>query len=122
MNKRTTGFTLMETTLALTLLTVGMLSLAGVFSQTVKSNTTVRRKQTAVLLATAKLTELCSLPLSEINQLKGTFDKPFNDYAWQAKLGHLSDNKQITDVWLQVRHKSDTGIKLWTQMAGGNAQ
>lgn len=120
MNKA--GFTLMETTLALTLLTVGMLGLAGVFSQIVKSNTTVKQKQTAAFLAAAKLTELCSLPFSEMGQLKGTFDEPFGAYNWQAQFGYRSDNERIADIWLEVKHKSDTSVKLWTQMVIENAQ
>lgn len=116
-----TGFTLMETALALTLLTVGMLGLAGVFSQIVKSNTIVKQKQTATFLAAAKLTELCSTPLPEIHRSKGIFDEPFGAYSWQVWFGYPSDNENIADIWLDVKHKSGTCVKLWTQMDINNA-
>lgn len=122
MNKKRMGFTLMEVTLALTLLTVGMLGLAGVFSQVIKSNTVIKQNQTAAFLATNKLDQLRTLPLTEIGELKGAFDKPFQHYSWQAQFDYGSDNDKLTDVWLEVKHKSGTGVKLWTQIAFNNAQ
>jgi len=112
----------METTLALTLLTVGMLTLAGVFSQIVKSNTVVKRKQIAALLATTKLTQLRTTSLTGIDELEGIFDEPFQNYSWQAQFGYRPDNDKVADIWLEVRHKSGTGLKLWTQMMVKNAQ
>jgi type II secretory pathway pseudopilin PulG len=122
MNRKAAGFTLMETTLALTLLTVGMLTLAGVFSQIIKSNTVVRRKQIAALLATSKLTQLLTSSLTGIDELKGTFDEPFQNYSWQAQFGYRPDNDKVVDIWLEVRHKSGAGIRLWTQMMVKDAQ
>lgn len=122
MNKKSAGFTLMETTLALTLLTVGMLGLTRVFSQIVKSNTAVKQKQIAALLATTKLTQLRTLPFAEIRELKGTFDEPFQHYSWQAKFNYRPDNDKVADVWLEVKHKSNTAVKLWTQIVIKNAQ
>jgi len=122
MNRRAAGFTLMETTLALTLLTVGMLTLAGVFSQIIKSNIVVKRKQIAALLATTKLTQLRTTSLTGIDEIKGIFDEPFQNYSWQAQFGYRPDNDKVADIWLEVRHKSGTGLKLWTQMMVKNAQ
>ena len=122
MNRKAAGFTLMETTLALTLLTVGMLTLAGVFSQIIKSNTVVKRKQIAALLATSKLTQLRTSSLTGIGEIKGIFDEPFQNYSWQAQFGYRPDNDMVADIWLEVRHKSGTGLKLWTQMMVKNAQ
>ena len=122
MNRKAAGFTLMETTLALTLLTVGMLTLAGVFSQIIKSNTVVKRKQLAALLATSKLTQLRTSSMTGIDEVKGTFDEPFQNYSWQAQFGYRPDNDKVADIWLEVRHKSGTGLKLWTQMMVKNAQ
>lgn len=122
MNRKFTGFTLMETTLALTLLTVGMLTLTGVFSQIIKSNTVIKQKQIAALLATTKLTQLRTSFLTGIDELKGTFDEPFQNYSWQAQFGYRPDNDKVADIWLEVRYKSGTGVKLWTQMMVKNAQ
>ncbi len=122
MNKKFTGFTLMETTLALTLLTVGMLGLAGVFSQIVKSNTVIKQKQIAALLATTKLNQLRTLSLAEISELKESFDEPFQHYSWQARFNYQLDNDKVVDVWLEVKHKSGTAVKLWTRIKIKNAQ
>ena len=112
----------METTLALTLLTVGMLTLAGVFSQIVKSNTVIKRKQIAALLVTTKLTQLQTSSLTGIDELEGAFDEPFQNYSWQVQFGFRPDNDKVADIWLEVRHKSGTGVKLWTQMMVKNAR
>jgi Tfp pilus assembly protein PilV len=122
MNKNCDGFTLMEATLALTLVTVGMLTLAGVFSQIIKSNTVIKQKQIAALLATTKLTQLRTSSLTGIDELKGTFKEPFQNYSWQAQFSYQPDNDKVADIWLEVRHKSGTGLKLWTQMMVKNAQ
>jgi len=122
MSKKFAGFTLLETTLALTLLTVGMLGLAGVYSQIVKSNTVVRQKQIGALLAAAKLAQLRTMPLTDVHELKGTFDQPFQHYSWQAQFDCRSDNHPVADIWLEVRHKSNTSVKLWTQVTIEDAQ
>lgn len=122
MNRKFAGFTLMEATLALTLVTVGMLTLAGVFSQIIKSNTVIKQKQIAALLATTKLTQLRTSSLTGIDELKGIFDGPFQNYSWKAQFGYRPDNHKVADLWLEVKHKSGTGVKLWTQMMVKNAQ
>jgi Tfp pilus assembly protein PilV len=122
MNKKFTGFTLMETTLALTLLTVGMLGLAGAFSQIVTSNTVIKQKQIAALLATTKLNQLRTTALTEISELKGTFDEPFQNYSWQAVFNYKLDNDKVADVWLEIKHKSGTAIKVWTRIMIENAE
>ena len=122
MNKKRTAFTLMETTLALTLLTIGMLGLAGVFSQIIKANASVMQKQTALFLADARLAQMCSSPLSKTARQKGTFNEPFALYSWQVQFRYDPDNKQIADVWLEVKHKSNNSVTLWTQMVIDDVQ
>ncbi len=122
MKKKITGFTLMETTLALTLLTVGMLGLAGAFSQIVTSNTVIKQKQIAALLATTKLNQLRTMALSDISELKGTFDEPFQNYSWQAVFNYKLGNDRVADVWLEIKHKSGTAVKVWTRIMIENAE
>ena len=76
-SKKPEAFTLMETTLALALLSIGVIGLSAAFSQIVKANATTERKSTAMLLAEAKLAWLRTSNFSEIGELKGTFSKPF---------------------------------------------
>ena len=122
MKRKRNGFTIMESTLALTLLTVGMLGLAGVFSQIVTSNTVIKRKQTAALLATTKLNQLRTMPIAEISELRGTFDEPFQHYSWEARFNYQLDNDRVADVWLEVIHKSGTAVKLWTRILIANVE
>lgn len=116
MMKKAAGFTLLEATLAITVLSVGMLGLTGAFSQIINSNVVSNHKQTAVFLATTKLAQLRSMPLTKVGELKGSFNEPFNDYTWQGQFAYRQDNNKVAGVWLEVRHKSGVGVKLWTQV------
>ena len=122
MNRKFTGFTLMETTLALALLTVGMLGLAGVYSQIVRSSTVSKQKRIAALLGEAKLAQFRTLPLTGMAELKGAFGAPFQHYTWQAQFDYQSDDSKVADIWLEVKHKSNTSVKLWTRVAIKDAQ
>ena len=121
-SRKATGFTLMETALAIMLLMAGMLGLTGVFSQITKSNAVIKQKRTAAFLATTKLAELRTLPLTEISELTGGFNKSFSDYSWQAQLRYWPESENIADIYMQVMHKSGTNVKLWTQVAIENVQ
>jgi Tfp pilus assembly protein PilV len=120
MNKRSNGFTLVEATLALTLVTVAMLSLAALFSQVVKANSVTAKKQTACLLAVAKLAQWRTNGLTNVPTVDGDFEPPFDDYTYHAIVEYRADDG-LADVTLEVKHKSQTAIELWTRMRISNA-
>ncbi len=122
MGKGAAGFTLMESMMALTLLAIGMLGLAGAFSQIAKSNNTISRKRLAAFLATTKLTQLRTTSLTKTEKLQGRFGKPFQQYSWNCQLEYQSNNKNIGDMLLEVKHKTGVGVKLWTKISIDHAQ
>jgi Tfp pilus assembly protein PilV len=120
MNRYRPAFTILESALSLTVVTVGMLGLAGVFSQIVKCNAATRQKQTAALLADNKLAQLRLLSLSEIRELEGVFEKPFDDYSWQGQVLCRPDCDNIYLVTVEVKHRGGTAVKLISLIFSGD--
>jgi Tfp pilus assembly protein PilV len=114
MNRRRFGFTILESALSLTVVTVGMLGLAGVFSQIVKCNAVIRQKQTAALLAGSKIAQLRLLSLAEMRELEGVFEKPFDDYSWQGQVICRPDYDNVYLVTVEVKYKGGAAVKLAT--------
>jgi Tfp pilus assembly protein PilV len=105
----------MEATVALGVFTIGMLGLGGSFSQIVHANAVTRHKQTAVLLAQRKLAEFRMAQAGDLTQTRGTFEAPFEDYAWEAQFSSQSRDLGIVSLWVEVKHQSGTGVRLWSQ-------
>ena len=114
--RRRSGFTLMEATVALGVFTIGMLGLGGSFSQIVHANAVSRQKQVALRLAERQLAEFRMAQVGELVQTNGIFGTPFEDYVWEAQFGSQSQDLKIADVWIEVKHRSGAGVRLWTQM------
>jgi Tfp pilus assembly protein PilV len=110
----------MEATVALAVFTVGMLGLGGAFSQIVSANAASRQKQIAALLAERKLAQFRMTDIGEIAQTGGTFEAPFDGYAWEARIGSQSQDPGLVDIWVEVKYRSGTGVRLWSQMVVGN--
>jgi Tfp pilus assembly protein PilV len=106
----------MEAVVALAVFTVGMLGLGGAFSQIVHANAAARQRQIAALLAERKLAEFRTAPASTLTQTSGTFAAPVDGYAWEARFASRSRDLRLTDVWVEVTHRSGTGVRLWSQM------
>jgi prepilin-type N-terminal cleavage/methylation domain-containing protein len=65
------GFTLLETIVAITILTIGLLSVAALMSQMVRSTSNSRAMSTAAMLATEKLEDLNRFPSTDPNVANG---------------------------------------------------
>lgn len=107
----------MEAAVALAVFAVGMLGLGGAFSQIVQANAVSRHKQTAVFLAERKLAELRMTGAGELTRTSGTFESPFDSYAWEVQFHTQSQDLVMADVWIEVTHRSGAGVRLWSQMA-----
>jgi type II secretion system protein I len=110
------GFTLMEATVALAVFTVGMLGLAGTYSQIVSANAASVQKQTAVLLAERKMAQLRMTNAAEFTRTRGTFAAPFDGYTWEVHVRSRAQDLNLADVWVEVRFRSGKGVRLWSQM------
>lgn len=64
-SRRESGFTILETLVAMVILTVGLLAIASLFTQTTKSSSMSRYMSTQSLLASEKLDDLNRLPAAD---------------------------------------------------------
>jgi prepilin-type N-terminal cleavage/methylation domain-containing protein len=121
MSRNPKGFTLTEVILALALVSAGMLGLAGALSQIIRANAVTRQRQTACFLAAAKLAQWRSTGLTDTGPLNAAFEPPFADFSHNARINYRSAEGRLADVTLEVRHKSQTVVRLWTQIRIANA-
>ena len=119
-DKQQSGFTLMEATVALAMLTIGMLGLGGAFSQIVKANAISRQKQMSTLLAERQMVRLRIAGVTGLAQTSGAFETPFEGYTWEAQIVCRSEDPEVVDVWIKVKHRSGTGARLWSRMVVAN--
>ena len=106
------GFTLIEVVTALSLLSIGAITLAGTFAQAIRAESTSQRRQLAILLANQKLAELQSTNLAQTGELSGGFAEPFADYSWRAIVEPDFDGK-LLNIWLEVRcHAATASAKV----------
>ena len=101
------GFTLIEVVTALSLLSIGAITLAGEFAEAIRAGNISQRRQLAILLATQKLAELQSTNLAQTGELSGGFGEPFADYSWRAIIEPDFDGR-LLNIWLEVRCQAAT--------------
>lgn len=70
-SRRAAGFTLLETMIAITILSVGLLSMASLIAKATSTSNTSRYTSTQSLLASEKLDELSALPNTDPNLTAG---------------------------------------------------
>lgn len=112
---KSNGFTLIEVLIALVILAISLLALAGLMTTTTKNNSTGGRITEAATLAQDKLEELRALPWDSIPVDEADSDTPESrpgvqyERSWVANLNNLnSDIKeiQITISWTDVTSHS----------------
>ncbi len=122
MDKQQRGFTLMEATVALAMLTIGMLGLGGAFSQIVKANALARHKQMSTLLAERQMVRLRTTGVTGLGQTSGAFEAPFKDYSWEVQVVCRPEDPELVDVWIKVKHRSGAGARLWSRIVVADGQ
>ena len=66
------GFTLIETIVALVVLSVGLVALAGLQISTIRGNTLSKRMTTAVSIANARVEQIKNMPYADIQSESST--------------------------------------------------
>lgn len=116
MDRQRNGFTMMEAVVALAVFTVGMLGLAGAFSQIIRANAISRHEQMSAFLAGRQMTRMQIAGLGDLARTKGTFEAPFEGYTWETQFAPRPEDPEVVDVWIEVKHQSGPGTRLWSQI------
>ena len=87
------GFTLIEVMIAVSLISIALVTLIGSQSQSVSMATVSRFDTMASLLAQQKMTELSLQQYSAVHDGDGDFGEDWPGFTWKAKVTELSENE-----------------------------
>ena len=102
----TSGFTLLEVMVAMAVLSIVLVSVYRMHSQTLTMNTAARFYTQAPLLAQKKMAEVTTTPAGVIASDSGDFGENFPGYSWQVSatdmtseiLGEVADDLKRIDI------------------------
>lgn len=96
---RTTGFTLLEILVALTVLAITLAALLPIFSNVVKNQDRLAQERTAIALAESKLGALgLDSPLTD-GTTEGKFD---NGFGWQLEIAPYTTGDSTTQIYTKL--------------------
>jgi type IV pilus assembly protein PilV len=115
-NLKSNGFTLIEVLIALVILAISLLALAGLMTTTTKNNSVGGRITEAATLAQDKLEELRALPWDSIPVDVTNSDSPTSrpgvqyDRSWIASLN--GKNPDLKEIQITIRWTDTTSHSL----------
>lgn len=80
--RRGKGFTLIETMVSLSVLSIGILAVWNVFAMASRASELDANTRVALMLADAKMTDLSLGPVKQLGQQQGRFDGQYQGYEW----------------------------------------
>ncbi len=89
---RRSGFTLVELVVAFVILTIGVVAILELVSQSALNARYAKDRTTATLLAQQRLEELMAQPDLEAGQLEGDFGDMFPQFRWRAQIQEIGDS------------------------------
>jgi len=109
--KKKNGFTLLEVMVALSIISIVLISIYKLHADTLRMNQMTRFYSTAPLLAQRKLTEMKTNTLEELSSDSGGFGENFPDYNWRVTisdvesdvLGSAAENLKKIDVTVTTK-------------------
>lgn len=113
---KSNGFTLIEVLVALVILAISLLALAGLMTTTTKNNSTGGRITEAATLAQDKLEELRALPWDSIPVNVTNSDSPESrpgvqyERSWVASLNGI--NSDLKEIQITIRWTDTTSHSL----------
>ena len=107
------GFTLLEVMVAVAIISIVLLAVYRLHSQTLLMNHTTRFYTLAPLLAQGKLTELQLRPPQDLFDDSGDFGEDYTGYTWEARIGSAESEllekeaENLKRIDLTVRYTDD---------------
>ena len=117
-----TGFTLLEIMVAISIIAIVLVSVYGMHTQTISMNFISRFQTTAPMLAKQVLTQIETKPIDDLVDDSGDFGKEFSDYKWQVSvkeveseaLGEIAKDLKQIEVTVSFNEDEDVyNIRLY---------
>jgi general secretion pathway protein I len=104
------GFTLLEVMVALAVMSIVLVSVYRMHSQSLAMNTAARFYTQAPMLAKSKMVEIEALSSSAFPQDSGDFGEEFPGYTWQASIADI--NSEILGEVAEDLKRVDITVSL----------
>jgi len=91
------GFTLLEVMVALAVVTIALVAIYRMHSQTLFMDARGRFYTVATMLARQKLSDLNTQNLAEMVDDSGDFDNPYADYSWEIQSETVASDLLVED-------------------------
>ena len=109
------GFTLLEIMVAISIISIVLVTVYRMHAQTISMNVISRFQTTAPILAKKVLTETESKTLDDLADDSGDFGKEFSDYKWQVSvieiesdtLGEIAKDLKQIEVTVSLNEDED---------------
>lgn len=120
--RSSTGFTLLEIMVAISIIAIVLVSVYGMHAQTISMNFISRFQTTAPMLAKQVLTEIEAKPIDDLVDDSGDFGKEFSNYKWQVSvkeveseaLGEVAKDLKQIEVTVSLNEDEDVyNIRLY---------
>jgi len=120
--RSSTGFTLLEVMVAISIIAIVLVSVYGMHAQTISMNFISRFQTTAPMLAKKVLAEIETKPIDDLVDDSGDFGKEFSDYKWQVSvkevefdaLGEIAKDLKQIEVTVSLKKDEDVySIRLY---------
>lgn len=120
--RSSTGFTLLEIMVAISIIAIVLVSVYGMHAQTISMNFISRFQTTAPMLAKQVLTEIEAKPIDDLVDDSGDFGKEFSDYKWQVSvkeveseaIGEVAKDLKQIEVTVSLNEDEDVyNIRLY---------
>jgi type IV pilus modification protein PilV len=99
---RQDGFTLIETMVSIAVLTIGLMSVAALMSQTVNTTTHSRYMSTASMLASEKLEDLSRFPSTNPALTAGSYNDVVQISSEQGTINETTSTGGVTTLYTQT--------------------
>ena len=120
--RSSTGFTLLEIMVAISIIAIVLVSVYGMHAQTISMNFISRFQTTAPMLAKQVLTKIEAKPIDDLVDDSGDFGKEFSDYKWQVSvkeveseaIGEVAKDLKQIEVTVSLNEDEDVyNIRLY---------
>ena len=110
-HKRVAGFTLLEILVAMSVITIALIAVFRLYTQTISMNHLLSFNTKAPFLAQKKMAEQTSMPGQELSDNTGDFGEDFPGYTWEVfveeVVSEVLETEDLKKIDIRVSRNGD---------------
>lgn len=115
-HKRGAGFTLLEILVAMSVITIALVAVFRLYTQTISMNHLLSFNTKAPFLAQKKMAEQTSMPGKEIGDDTGDFGEEFQGYTWAVSVEDVIPGVLETEDWKRIDVRVSMNVDAYTYL------